>query len=243
MRSNAPRSGKILEQLWERFVAKYGTDFPEAKALSKRTVSDWLTADTHALARWTNDAAHQALHPQWRIPLRRVPEACYVLEATSDERDELMLARLKEIQESDEKSDVMVLMHWLEPTLRELATRPLLDAHELQLVAAFQRARDATPGAETVAVPIELDDELKRALLDWLSRALSIYADEVTTGHDADAEVDTPEVNERAKKVLIGMAKRKAALKHSAPSKREMQQVVRRFRQAMRKAREDATAA
>lgn len=235
MSSKAARSGQLLEQLWSRFTASYAADFPGTKALSKRTVSDWLTADTHALARWTNDAAHQAGHPEWRIPLRRVPEVCLVLRATSDERDELMLARLQEIQESEEKSDVMVLMHWLTPTIIELADRPVLDAHERQVLAAFGRACAATPGADHVPAPLPLDDKLEAFLQKWMTRAVSEYANELDADTVADDAAGASRPSERAKQVMAGLAKRRAALKPSAPSKREMQAVVRQFRQAIRK--------
>ncbi len=237
MPSKAPRSGQLLERLWSRFAASYAADFPGTKTLSKRTVADWLTADTHALARWTNDAAHQAGHPEWRIPLRRVPEVCHVLRATPDERDDLMFARLQEIQENEEKSDVMVLMHWLVPTITELADRPVLDAHERQVLAAFNRACAATPGADNIPTPLPLDDKLEAFLQKWMARAVTEYVDELHADSEGDVDTAAGDLarSERAKRVIAGLAKRRAALKRLAPSKREMQQVVRQFRQAMRK--------
>lgn len=236
MSSKVPRSGQLLERLWARFAANYAADFPNTKALSKRMVSDWLTADTHALARWTNDAAHQARHPEWRIPLRRVPEVCHVLRATPDELDDLMFARLQELQESEEKSDVMVLLHWLVPTITEMAERPVLDAHQRQVLAAFKRACAATPGADHVPAPLPLEDKLEAFLQKWMARAVSEYGDELQADAEVDEAAEAPALSDRAKQVMAGLAKRKAAMKPSAPSPREMQAVVRQFRQAMRKA-------
>ncbi len=235
MSSKAIRSGQLLERLWLRFTTRYASDFPGTKTLSKREVSDWLPADTHALARWTNDAAHQARHPEWRIPLRRIPEVCHVLGATPEERDKLMLARLQEIQESEEKSDLLVLTHWLAPTITELAARPVLDAHERQVLSAFNRARAAIPGADSLPAPLPLDKELMEFLQKWMTKAVNEYVEEL----QAESEVDTAggvALSARARRVVEGMAKRQSAMKPAAPSKREMQQVARQFRQAMRKA-------
>lgn len=237
MSPKAPRSGALLEQLWVRFCGAHAADFPGAKPLSKREASAWLMADTHALARWTNDAAHQSKHPEWRIPLRRVPEVCHVLKASDDERDELMFARLQEIQESEEKSDVMVLMHWLTPTIVDLAERPVLAADERQVLEAYRRARDAVPGADSVPTPLELDEELESGLKGWLFNAVDAYLKELRSDRVDDAGAGVPQLSERALKVLDGIAKRRTTKPRRVPSKVEMQQVVGQFRRAMRAAR------
>ncbi len=230
------RSGVLLEQMWQRFLGSYTVRFPDVKAPSKRVVSGWLSCDTHALARWTNDAAHQSKHPQWRVPLRRTLEVCHVLEADTAERDALMMARIGEVQETDESPEVMVVLQWLTPTVTELVGRPVLDGQEEQVLVAFRAARAGISGAENVGATMPLEDELQRGLKDWLGRALGAHADELHAEDLAGGPVDVALLKQRAQRVVAGLAKQRAATKKVAPSAAEMGRVVNAFRAAMRKA-------
>jgi hypothetical protein len=79
------------------------------------------------------------------------------------------------------------------------------------------------------------DGELEEFLQKWMTRAVGEYVDELRVGAAADEATESPSMGERSRQVVAGLAKRKAALRPSAPSKHVMQQVVRQFRQAMKK--------
>ncbi len=230
-------SGALLERLWGRFVTQHAQDFPGNRAVSKRVASGWLLADSHALARWTNDAAHKAGYPQWRIPLRRVPEVCYLLHAGPDELDELMFVRLEELQQDEEKSDALTVMHWLAPMLIELTHRPALDGVQRQLVEVFSQVRDSEPEADSTPSPWLIDSLLEENLREWTERAVSAHERERWAEDEGEDSQLDPAVAERARKVVRGLAQRRAAASAGLPPERQMRRRMSDFRKALKAAK------
>lgn len=186
-------SAALIEGMFQRFAAWHAMQFPGEPALTKRQASRWLSeTDLHVLARWTNEAAHERRR-DWRIPLSRVDDLCNALDATPDERDELMVARLNELMEHDKSEDVPAVLHWLEPMLEEFSNRPAVTTLERQVLAAFNRAYEATEVAHHCPAPFELEDVLEQKMKEWLGEAVSAHADQVRAEAEADGE-DTPEV-------------------------------------------------
>jgi hypothetical protein len=236
VRSEIERSGVVLERLWKQFQARHARNFPDAKPPTKRQVSEWLGPDTHSLARWTNDAAHLGDYPEWRVPLRRVPEVCHALEATDEDADALMFARLQEAQDSEEKSDVLVVMRWLEPTITALVKRPEVDIFERQVLDAFNRARAANVAANHIPFSRDRSDELEAALATWLDGVVEDYLAEQQAEAD-EAPVRVPVLSEKARKAIAGSVRRASSAPMKPPSKRQMQDALKRFRAARRSER------
>lgn len=181
----------LIEELFQAFAAKHNARFPSEPPLTKRQASKWLSeTDFHVLARWTNEASH-AKRRDWRIPIARVYDLCQALDATSDQLDELMVARLNELLAHDKSEDIPALLHWLGPMLEEFSNRPAVGPLERQVLAAFGRAYDATEVAHHCPAPFELDDELEAGLKDWLGRAVGAHADQLGAEAELDGE-DTP---------------------------------------------------
>jgi hypothetical protein len=241
VRYDIERSGVALERLWQAFQARHRANFPDAKPPTKRQVSGWLGTDTHSVARWTNDAAHSGKHAEWRIPLRRIPEVCHALEASADDEDALMFARLQEAQDSEEKTDVLVVMRWLEPTITALVKRPEVDAFERQVLEAFNRARAANVAANHIPFGKDRDDELENFLRAWLDDVVNDYLAEQHVESDEGPAVQFPVMNEKVRKAIAGSAKRIRAAPMKPPSKRQMQDALRRFRAARRDERTSST--
>jgi hypothetical protein len=237
VRSEIERSGVVLERLWAAFQARHVRDFPGTRPPTKRQVSGWLDADTHSLARWTNDGAHAGAYPQWRIPLRRVPEVCHALGASGDDEDALMFARLQEAQDSGEKSDVLVLMRWLEPTITALARRPVVDQFDRQVLDALNRARAANVAANHIPFGGDRDDELEKSLRGWLDGVVTDYLAEQNVESEEGPPGPLPMLSEKARRAIAASVKRGNAEPMKPPSKTEMQQVLRRFRAARREER------
>lgn len=185
-------SAALIEGMFQRFAAWHAKKFPGQPTLTKRQASRWLSeTDLHVLARWTNEAAHEKRR-DWRIPLARVEDLCKALDATPDERDELMVARLNELIAHDKSEDVPAVLHWLEPMLEEFSNRPAVTTLERQVLAAFNRAYEVTDVAHHCPVPFEREDVLEQKMKDWLLEAVSAHADQVRAEAEADGE-DTPE--------------------------------------------------
>jgi hypothetical protein len=159
-----------------------------------------------------------------------------VLLAAQDDINELMFARVQEIQESEEMSDVPVLMHWLMPIIAELAERPVVDALERQVLKAFNRAAAATPGAGRVPVPLPDDVELEAAMQSWLSQAVDEYLQELQVESEGRDAGESSALSERAKQATAVLRKRKAAVKHTPPTSQEMTHMVNQVRRAIRPA-------
>ena len=184
-------SATLIEEMFQRFAVKHAAQFPGEPKLTKRQASRWLSeTDFHVLARWTNGKAH-ATRRDWRVPLARVAHVCRALDATSDELDELMVARLSELLAHDKSEDIPALLQWLQPMLEEFARRPVVGALERQVLAAFSRAYDATEVAHHCPTPFELDDELEDGLKGWLGRAVSAHVDQLNAEAEAE-ELETP---------------------------------------------------
>jgi hypothetical protein len=185
-------SAALIEGMFQRFAALHAKRFPGHPALTKRQASRWLSeTDLHVLARWTNEAAHEK-RPNWRIPLTRVEALCKALDATSDERDELMVARLNELMAHDKSEDVPAVLHWLEPMLEEFSNRPAVTTLERQVLAVFNRAYEATEAAHHCPAPFELEDVLEEKMKQWLGAAVSAHADQLRAESEALGE-ETPE--------------------------------------------------
>ncbi|WP_119153623.1 hypothetical protein [Caldimonas tepidiphila] len=185
-------SAALIEDMFQRFAEWHATLFPGEPTLTKRQASRWLSeTDLHVLARWTNEAAHEKRR-DWRIPLARVDDLCKALDASADERDELMVARLNELMEHDKSEDVPAVLHWLEPMLEEFSNRPAVSTLERQVLAVFNRAYEATKVAHHCPAPFEREDVLEKMMKEWLGVAVSAHADQVRAEAEADGE-DTPE--------------------------------------------------
>lgn len=208
-------SAALIEELFQRFAGQHARRFSGEPALTKRQASRWLSErDLHVLARWTNEAAHETRR-DWRVPIARVYDLCAALEATPDERDELMVARLNELMAHDRSEDIPALLHWLQPMLDEFSNRPAVMPLERQVLAAFNRAYEATELAHGCPVPFELDDQLEAKLAQWLVDAAGAHADQRRA---EDAE-DTPaEKAAREAAMARVKAKRRAGSAASAPS-------------------------
>lgn len=185
-------SGALIEDMFQRFAEWHATRFPGEPALTKRQASRWLSeTDLHVLARWTNEAAHQKRR-DWRIPLARIEDLCKALDASPDELDELMVARLNELMAHDKSEDVPAVLHWLEPMLDEFSKRPAVTTLERQVLAVFNRAYEATEVAHHCPAPFELEDVLENKMKEWLGATISAHADQVRAEAEADGE-ETPE--------------------------------------------------
>lgn len=188
-------SAALIEEMFQRFVAQHARLFPNEPALTKRQASRWLSeTDLHVLARWTNEASH-GKRRDWRIPIARIDVLCKALEATPDERDELMVARLNELMAHDKSEDVPALLHWLQPMLEEFANRPAVGPLERQVLAAFCRAYEETEIAHHCPAPFELEELLVEKLREWMIAAVGAHADQMHTESKLDGE-ETPEEKE-----------------------------------------------
>lgn len=235
MAAKPMRSGELLARMWNTFLERHSRQYAHAKPPSKREMAKLLNVDALALARWTNDQAHTSKHPGWRIPLKRIPEACTALLATGDELDELMLCRLQEIQAEDEKADIQVLLHWLGPLLQDLAARPAVDADERLILEEHRRARDSVPGSEHVSLPSSAAEALNKAFVDvWRStvneHVAELQAD--TQAEDADISANLERAKQRVKEVLA----RKAPSAAQSGFRKQTKDAVQTLRKAIRSA-------
>lgn len=185
-------SAVLIEELFQAFAAKHSLQFPSEPPLTKRQASKWLSeTDFHVLARWTNGAAHEKRR-DWRVPIARVFDLCKALDASPDERDELMVARLNELMAHDKSEDIPAVLHWLQPMLEEFSNRPVVTTLERQVLAAFNRAYESSEVAHRCPAPFELDDVLEQMMKEWLDKAVSAHADQVRAEAELEDE-DTPE--------------------------------------------------
>ncbi len=208
-------SAVILRRLFERCSAEWSRQFPGSPRLSARTVSAWFSkTDKHCVARWTNEDAHRGSHPNWRVPLYRVEQACEAFKATEDERDDLMMARIHEALEHDPDGDLAVVLHWLEPYFAELAARPVLDPTETIVLASLKRAEQAVPGAAQCPLPSSFGHDLEVAIGACFQRAVEEHVAELAA--DAAAEEASP-VDQVALKAKLASITAKLAARRAAP--------------------------
>lgn len=129
MAADRSPTGKVLEALWGRWAKRHEHQFGTRP--SKRQISDaYFEGDPNLLARWTGAAGR----PRWRFPLSRLDELVTTLELTEVDIDDLMYARIEELQHDDE---VIPLLTWLARFLE----RTSLDQEEREVLAAWRTVR------------------------------------------------------------------------------------------------------
>lgn len=233
-------SAAILKSLYERFAAQWSEQFPGIKRMSARTVSSWLSEkDKLSMARWTNETAHTGAHPNWRIPLYRVHQACDALQATEAERDELMSARMQEALVQDPDGDLAVVLHWLDPLFEELAQRPALSAAEQAVLEAFRRAGNTVTGGGA-AVPIS-ETFIQQVETSFEKCIRQAFEEDIESAGEAEL---TPEERSRlnAKLTRIGDKLRAASRQKASPQPRAVESVTARARRTMLGKREEVRA-
>lgn len=225
-----PKSSAVLiQEMLERFADKHSAKFPDDARVSQRRVSCWLSdgSNPNLLARWTNEK-HHAEHSEWRIPLFRVQQLCDVLEATDEERDLLMATRVEEAIAYDKCRDANAVVDWLLPVLTEALSRPVLDAQERQVLAAFRAARSKSTVGELLPPQSELDSELQELLGLWIGKTVNAYVDQELAENALD-EASTSQAGDEALRKL--KARTQELLKKQrpgpkTPGQREMHRTI-----------------
>jgi hypothetical protein len=152
-------TAKVLERLWQRWQRLHKEEF--GSSVSKRYVSqNFFENDASALARWTTAGSRVS----WRFPLARLDELVVALELKDDDVDDLMIARIQELQDDAESTE---LLNWVARFIQriELAERTL-DTDEQLLVDVW---REVKVGRLRGLYPNGLHREELRHLFDgWL---------------------------------------------------------------------------
>ena len=229
-------SGQVLLRIWGSYLAGWQLQFPGTRPVSMRMMSERMLADPLALARWTNDKAHQGAHPGWRVPLRRIPEVCRALEAGEDATSDLMVARLLELSPATQEGiDALVVLHWLGPRMVALSTRLELDRQQRQLVEALDRARGGVAAWEQTTGATEVSPELVQALAAWLGHAQREYLDELQAEPEPTAEERAAQGARRQTLVKRLSSSHRAHLAAAKPpTTRDTQALVRAVRKSLR---------
>lgn len=127
---------RVSEELLARPAPGRGT------ASGESTVGDGTARtrkpDVSALSRWTKPSGRS----NWHIPIGRVMEVTHQLNASTSERDALMLARLSEIAQTDPEHDVLVCGAWI---AGRVSDQLQLDADEQAVLEAFRKNRAVSP--------------------------------------------------------------------------------------------------
>lgn len=129
-------SAAVLRSIWERFASEY--EEHRGRPTSMRETCHLLDFDSSALAKWTTiDAPIKK-----RVPIRHLPALREMLMMTDQEYDQLMEARLAELESDNE---TVIACTWLVKTLTpELQDGPM-DNEELAVLQAFRKARQKRP--------------------------------------------------------------------------------------------------
>lgn len=235
----ATRSGQMMANIWERFLDRYAKAYPHSKAPSKRYMSTLLCLEPQTLARWCNDKSHVPDKPNWRIPIKRIQEACTALLATQEELDELMMCRVQEVMDDAEKPDIHALLYWMAPLIQSLASRPEVDASERMILDVHRKARDTVPGSEHATMTKEGCERLIPAFTDVWKEAVNDHLQELKAEADAEAkaQLDEPERDiklARSKAKIIAGIKDRAQADGTKGMKSTTQDALMALRNAMR---------
>jgi len=160
-------SAIVLRSIWERFA----TEFEEhrGRRASMREASHELDVDKSALAKWmTADAPIKR-----RVPLRHLPTLRTYLMMSAKEYDQLMEARLAELEPGDE---TVIGCTWLLESLAPERDTAPIDQEEQAVLNAFREAREKRPRG----LYFDADEPglLKGLLEEALKRAQRLYEDE-----------------------------------------------------------------
>ena len=221
-------SAELVTALWDRFATQFQKNYPN-HTLTKRYGSlyvindDDIEGDTHALARWTNPGER----PNWRIPLKRIPKVASKLKASQEEVDELMLARLFELEETHGTHDALTAAAWG----YDIAERThALTPDEEAVLKAYRQG--------TTVYPFRLfDNEESQQLLRMLFERLADKSLKELEPPEDDAEPETSEERERRRQKADAVL---AILRANAATKRceqveEMKQNGMRMKNRIKK--------
>lgn len=131
-------SGAVVESIWHAFAAGFERQYEVS--LSKKSASaNFLEGDPDLLGRWTKPGKHK----NWRIPLWRVDAFCEAFKATSEQRDELMMARLQELRDDNDgrPTSEWVAAEWG----AQLAAPERLTSDEREVLNAWRKQAQKWP--------------------------------------------------------------------------------------------------
>ena len=132
-------SATILRAIWMR----HANDVRQIRnqRISMRGTCHLLGVDASALAKWmTEDASIKK-----RIPIRHLPELREILMMSQKEYDQLMEARLGELEEGDEHDETIIACKWIIDTLASESNAGPLSNDEVTVLAAFRKAQEKHP--------------------------------------------------------------------------------------------------
>jgi hypothetical protein len=220
MAADRSPTGKVLQAIWIRWARRYQARFGTRP--SKRMVSElYFEGDASLLAKWTTAADR----PSWRVPLARLPELVTAFELDAADVDELLTARIEELQSDPE---VMPLLTWLTGFLERTA----LDAEEREVLEAWRALRATHPlglyrdGRQV----LELQRGLAGVLASHQSRHEEDHAAGLAVAADETAE-QRQEQQDRAKALTRRLADSETMRKREAVRARaEAQTLLKRLR-------------
>lgn len=173
-------SGAVVESIWQVFAARFERRYEVT--LSKKSASaNFLEGDPDLLGRWTKPGKHK----NWRIPLWRVDAFCQAFNATSEQRDELMMTRLQELRDDN---DGQPTSEWAAAEWgAQLAEPERLTSDEREVLNAWRKLAQKWPRG--LYGTLEERSFLERAFDAVLKKAERLASDE-------DAGATLPEEDE-----------------------------------------------
>jgi tRNA-binding EMAP/Myf-like protein len=122
-------TGKVLARVWKRWSAEHERQFG-AKPSMRGVSMNYFDDKPDLLARWTTAVSR----PHWRVPLARLEELRVTFQMSQDEVDDLVLARVQELDD-DEEARVLVAQ------VVDIVERVSTSDEERQVVAAWRKVR------------------------------------------------------------------------------------------------------
>lgn len=196
MSGAAPNSAEVLRKIWASYTEGYKKTL--GREPSMRETSDQIGLDPSALAKWMSVDAPASR----RVPVSMIPILEDALMMSAGELDELMVARLTELSETE---DVMAACNWLAGFLERSTA---LSQEEGLVLATFRSSREKYP------LGLHLDAEehtMMRAQMEVLLERAQVHELDLRF---QDAENTSPDM--RAKQ-----ARQVARLKAAFPKPRK----------------------